>query len=127
MQVPQDEVSPEERERRQRLAERRLSLTDVLAKAAQHYRQQLRQSPEAIAYLKARGLSGAIAARFGLGYAPPGWRGWPACSPSYDDPLLEEAGLVRSSATRPTPTKIASATTGSAHRVMFPIRAVGAR
>ena len=34
MQVPQEQVSPEERERRQRLVERRLSLTDVLQRAA---------------------------------------------------------------------------------------------
>jgi DNA primase len=27
----------------------------------------------AIAYLKGRGLTGEIAARFGLGYAPAGW------------------------------------------------------
>ena len=43
----------------------RLSLTDVLQRAATFYRQQLRQSPQAIAYLKARGLTGEIAAHFG--------------------------------------------------------------
>ena len=53
-----------------------------------------RRSPRAIAYLKGRGLSGEIAARFGLGYAPDGWRGLASVFPSYDDPLLEESGLV---------------------------------
>jgi DNA primase len=126
LQVPQEQVSPEERQRRQRLAERRLSLTDVLQRAAAHYRAQLRTSPEAVAYLKGRGLSGEIAARFGLGYAPPGWRGLASVFPQYDDPVLEEAGLVR----------VASADDEGAseerrrydwfrHRVMFPIRAVG--
>lgn len=126
MQVPQEQVSPEERERRQRLAERRLTLTEALHKAARHYRRQLRESPAAIAYLKARGLSGEIAARFGLGYAPPGWRGLASVFARYDDPLLEEAGLVRSSAdeadTAPEDRKRYD---WFRHRIMFPIRAVG--
>ena len=126
MQVPQEQVSPEERERRQRLSERRLSLTDVLQRAAQHYRNQLKASPEAIAYLKGRGLSGEIAARFGLGYAPPGWRGLASVFPSYDDPLLEEAGLVRTSTDdAEAPAEARKRYDWFRHRVMFPIRAVG--
>ncbi|MEN9629855.1 MAG: primase DnaG, partial [Pseudomonadota bacterium] len=126
MQVPQEQVSPEERERRQRLSERRLSLTGVLQRAAQHYRTQLKSSPEAIQYLKRRGLSGEIAARFGLGYAPPGWRGLASVFPSYDDPLLEEAGLVRSSTDDPdAPAEERKRYDWFRHRVMFPIRAVG--
>ena len=126
MQVPQEQVSPEERERRQRLSERRLSLTDVLQRAAQHYRTQLKASREAVDYLKGRGLSGEIAARFGLGYAPPGWRGLASVFPSYDDPLLEEAGLVRASADDPdAPAEDRKRYDWFRHRVMFPIRAVG--
>jgi DNA primase len=48
----------------------------VLEAAAGYYRQQLRshaQAGRAVEYLKQRGLSGEIAARFGIGYAPPGW------------------------------------------------------
>ncbi len=55
---------------------RRQAILDVLGQAAQFYQQQLRQHPEkqqAIAYLKQRGLSGDIAADFGLGFAPSGW------------------------------------------------------
>ena len=126
MQVPQEQVSPEERERRQRLAERRLGLTDVLQRAARHYREQLRHSPEAIHYLKGRGLTGEIAARFGLGYAPPGWRGLASVFPAYDDPVLEEAGLVRSSADdNDAPAEERKRYDWFRHRVMFPIRAVG--
>ena len=95
MQVPQEDVSPEERVRRQKLSERRLSLTEVLQRAADFYRTQLRASPVAIDYLKRRGLTGEIAARFSLGYAPEGWRTLAGVFPSYDDPLLEESGLVR--------------------------------
>ncbi len=52
------------------------SLYDLLARVDQYYRQQLRQHPQsrrAVDYLKQRGLSGEIAAEFGLGFAPPGW------------------------------------------------------
>ncbi len=48
----------------------------VLVRAEQFYQQQLRQHSQAqraIDYLKQRGLSGQIAAEFGIGFAPPGW------------------------------------------------------
>ncbi|MDP1899645.1 MAG: DNA primase [Rubrivivax sp.] len=93
--VPEEQVSPEERERRDTLRERRQSLGEVLSRAAEFYRAQLRAHPRAIDYLKQRGLTGAVAARFGLGFAPPGWRTLAGVFPRYDDPLLEEAGLVR--------------------------------
>ncbi|MEK7758751.1 MAG: CHC2 zinc finger domain-containing protein, partial [Pseudomonadota bacterium] len=51
-------------------------LLDVLAQADRFYRRMLREHPqahEAIDYLKRRGLSGEIAADFGLGFAPDGW------------------------------------------------------
>ena len=95
MQVPEEQVSADERERRDTLRQRRQSLGDVMTRAADFYRAQLRASPRAIDYLKGRGLSGAAAARFTLGFAPPGWRTLAGVFPSYDDPLLEEAGLVR--------------------------------
>ena len=132
MQVPEEQVSPEERQRRDTLRQRRLSLGEVLAKAAAFYRGQLKASPRAIDYLKRRGLSGAVAARFGLGFAPPGWRTLAGVFPAYDDPLLEEAGLVRQ---RDSPDKPEAAVPASAEtdkgrydwfreRILFPIRAV---
>ncbi len=45
----------------------------LLEQVMNYYRQQLKQSPVAIKYLKNRGLSGEIAAEYGMGYAPPGW------------------------------------------------------
>ena len=95
MQVPEEQVSADERERRDTLRQRRLSLGAVLSRAADFYRSQLSASPRAIDYLKRRGLTGAVAARFTLGFAPPGWRTLAGVFPSYDEPLLEEAGLVR--------------------------------
>ena len=49
---------------------------DILAKANAYFQQQLRQHPraaQAVDYLRNRGLSGEIAAAFGMGFAPPGW------------------------------------------------------
>jgi len=66
----------------------------VLLMAAQYYRQQLKNSPRAIAYLKHRGLSGEIAKDFGIGYAPDGWQNLQAAFPDYNAKALVAAGLV---------------------------------
>ncbi|MFN3415628.1 MAG: DNA primase [Caldimonas sp.] len=92
--VPEDDSTPEERAQAQQQRDRQHTLTEVLERAAAHYRRQLKTSPRAIDYLKRRGLTGEIAARYGLGYAPEGWRTLASAFPRYDDPLLEESGLV---------------------------------
>ncbi|MEY3664682.1 MAG: primase [Pseudomonadota bacterium] len=69
-------------------------LFSLLAEAARFYRQRLRDSSRAIDYLKRRGLTGEIAARFGIGYAPDQWRGLEAAVPDYAAPALVQAGLV---------------------------------
>ncbi|MDB5731306.1 MAG: primase [Variovorax sp.] len=94
LQVPEDDAPPGERERIAAQREKQGTLSEVLERAAAAYRKHLRQSPAAIDYLKARGLSGEIAKRFGLGYAPPGWRTLAGVFPAYDDALLAESGLV---------------------------------
>jgi len=94
MQVPEEPQSPEERARAQAAKAKSDSLTDVLEKAGESYREHLKTSPRAITYLKGRGLSGQIAKRFGLGYAPEGWRSLASVFPEYDNPLLVESGLV---------------------------------
>ena len=71
-----------------------LALTDVMTKACDYYRQQLRGAESAVAYLKKRGLTGEIAARFGLGYAPDGWDNLRSIFPDYASSALVEAGLV---------------------------------
>ncbi len=122
MVVPQDERSPEQRERAKAEKARQQSLTDVLARAAEFYKAQLRKSPRAVTYLKGRGLTGQIAARFGLGYAPEGWRSLASGFPSYDDPQLVEAGLVISPDAEPG--EDAKRYDRFRDRVMFPIRNV---
>ncbi len=47
-------------------------LRQVTALAADWFRASLRRHPEAIDFLKQRGLTGETAARFALGFAPPG-------------------------------------------------------
>jgi DNA primase len=92
--VPESEASPEERARAAEQRQKQASLSEILERAGQHYRASLRASPHAIDYLKGRGLTGEIAARFGLGYAPAGWRTLASVFGQYDDPALVEAGLV---------------------------------
>jgi DNA primase len=94
MQVPEEQQSPEDRAKAAAQKAKQDSLSDVLEKAGQAYREQLRITPRAVEYLKGRGLSGQIAKRFGLGYAPEGWRSLASIFPKYDDPLLAESGLV---------------------------------
>ena len=94
LQVPDDDISPQEKERAAAARQKQATLTDVLEKAAEAYRRQLRESPRAIAYFKGRGVSGQVARDYGLGYAPEGWRNLASVFPQYDDTLLEESGLV---------------------------------
>ena len=86
------QVPHEERNRAERA--KKAPLTDLMARATRFYREQLKASPKAIDYLKGRGLTGDIAARFGLGYAPDAWQGLQKEFPEYDDPALAECGLV---------------------------------
>ena len=94
MQVPEDEADPLERQRAAQQRQRQATLNDVLEKAGEAYRKQLKTSPRAIDYLKGRGLSGDIAKAFGLGYAPEGWRSLASVFADYQDPLLVESGLL---------------------------------
>ena len=69
-------------------------LYEVMQAATRYYREQLKQSPRAIEYLKRRGLSGEVAAKFGIGYAPDGWQNLQGIFPNYQDANLLETGLV---------------------------------
>ncbi|MDR2093304.1 MAG: DNA primase [Azoarcus sp.] len=68
-------------------------LIDVLSTAAKFYRDTLGKSPEALAYLRRRGLSAEIAARFGIGFAPDG-SPLQRVFPDYQNKLLSTAGMV---------------------------------
>jgi DNA primase len=78
---------------------RHKKLHEILRQADLFYRTRLRRHPgagRAVDYLKKRGLSGEIAARFGIGFAPPGWDNLIKELATDDErlKLLTEAGLV---------------------------------
>ncbi|MBK7334289.1 MAG: hypothetical protein IPI87_19000 [Betaproteobacteria bacterium] len=89
LEVPRVE-RPGERDERRALDD----LTERLSTAATFYRAQLKESPRAIDYLKSRGLTGTVAARFAIGYAPDEWTSLERAFPDYQDAGLETAGLV---------------------------------
>jgi DNA primase len=71
-----------------------MALSDALTAACDFYRAQLKGADTAITYLKKRGLTGEIALRFGMGYAPGGWDNLRGVFPDYDALALVESGLV---------------------------------
>ena len=71
-----------------------LGLQESLEQAAQYYKAELKKSPRAIEYLKGRGLSGVIAAKFQIGYGPAGWQNLQNVFSNYENEALNVAGLV---------------------------------
>ena len=69
-------------------------LYDLMGQAARFYREQLKASPRAIQYLQKRGLTGEIAARYGLGYAPAAYEALAGAFADYQRAELGTIGLV---------------------------------
>ena len=86
-----DNIPPAQRAEHQA---RSLALSDAMTQACDFYRQQLRGAERPKNYLIGRGLTGEVAARYGMGYAPDGWDSLRAVFPNYALSALEEAGLV---------------------------------
>jgi DNA primase len=124
MLIPEDEASPQDRERAAQQRQKQATLNSVLDKAAHAYIQQLKITPRAVSYLKGRGLSGEIAKTFGLGYAPEGWRALAGVFPDYTDPLLVESGLVIEHADEVGADGETKRYDRFRDRIMFPIRNV---
>lgn len=70
------------------------TLTEIMATASRYYYEQLKRSTKAIEYLKGRGISGEVAQKFSIGYAPDGWQNLATAFASYNDKTLQAAGLV---------------------------------
>ena len=70
------------------------ALTARMMDALSYYRAELKKSRTAIDYLKGRGVSGEIAARYGLGFAPDGWQNLETVFTDYANPALKDTGLV---------------------------------
>ena len=124
--VPESTATAEDKARAEAERSQRATLSEVLAKAGDFYRTALKAQPRAVAYLKHRGLTRDVAARFGLGYAPEGWRTLAGVFPAYDDPLLTESGLVISSGgdDDAKPGEEQKRYDRFRDRIMFPIRSV---
>lgn len=69
-------------------------MQEALQQALDYYKAELKKSSRAIDYLKGRGLSGKIAARFQMGYAPAGWHNLQTVFQQYDSEILTTIGLV---------------------------------
>ena len=92
--VPREERTASDIARQQQT----MALSEVMSAAADWYRQQLKVAPRAVEYLKGRGLTGEIAKRYALGYAPDGWQGLEAVFGTYANDevakTLLEGGLL---------------------------------
>ncbi len=89
-------------------------LYDALEACTEFYKQQLRNAPKAIEYLKQRGISGETAQRFDLGFSPDAWHALTENTNASETSLLQSGMLIRNDS-------------GKTHdrfrnRIMYPIR-----
>ena len=118
--VPREERTANDVARQQQA----MALSEVMSSAAEWYRQQLKGNTRAVEYLKGRGLTGEIAKRYSLGYAPDGWQGLEAVFGPYtnDDvakTLIEGGLMIQGEQAEGAPLKRYDR---FRDRVMFPIR-----
>jgi len=119
--VPREERTVQDVARQQQA----MALSEVMSSAADWYRTQLKNAPRAIDYLKGRGLTGEIAKRYSLGYAPDGWQGLEAVFGPYSNDevaktLLDGGLLIQSEASESNQT--VRRYDRFRDRIMFPIR-----
>jgi DNA primase len=119
--VPREERTAMDAVRQQQA----MALSEVMSSAADWYRQQLKGAPRAVEYLKGRGLTGEIAKRYALGYAPDGWQGLEAVFGTYANDevaktLLEGGLLIQSE--QGDNAQTARRYDRFRDRIMFPIR-----
>jgi len=116
---------PETRARNAEASKEAPGLTARMMDALTYYRAELKKSKAAIDYLKGRGVSGEIAARYGLGFAPDGWQNLEAVFADYATGPLKDTGLVIDSEPRPEtpeePERKSRRYDRFRNRVMFPI------
>lgn len=121
--VPREEKSGQNQQRRQEHED----LLSALEQASLYYQQELRQHAgreRAVNYLKGRGLTGQIAKKFAIGFAPPGWENLLQHLEHYkiSRTVMEKAGLIipREAARRQNDND--SHYDRFRDRIMFPIR-----
>ena len=108
------EVPRDESDKPARRYDELFSLMDTVSR---HWQACLKDSPNAVEYLKNRGIDGATARRFGIGYAPDGWSN-----------ILDKFGKSPEAIERLLATGLIIAKDSGQHydrfrdRIMFPIR-----
>ena len=121
LEVPREERTANAIARQQQA----MALSEVMNAAADWYRTQLKGSTRAVEYLKGRGLTGEIAKRYALGYAPDGWQGLEAVFGSYSNDdvakTLIEGGLLIQGETSESGQPV-KRYDRFRDRIMFPIR-----
>jgi len=86
----------------------------LMESVSDYYQNALRDSDEAIAYLKARGLSGETAKRFCIGFAPDGWDALTNALPDAEQNLIKTGMMIAKDQQR--------SYQRFRNRIMFPIR-----
>jgi len=92
-------------------------LFSLMGAVGRHWQSRLKETPEAVEYLKNRGIDGSTAKRFGIGYAPDGWSN-----------VLDTFGQSEEAAERLLATGLVIRKDDGKHydrfrdRIMFPIR-----
>ncbi len=107
LEVPRDEKSAQAHSNNK-------PLYTLMESVNEFFQTSLRDSPEAIDYLKARGLSGEIAKRYGIGFAPDGWDALTKAIPNEEEALIKTGMLIRKDDQR--------SYQRFRQRIMFPIR-----
>ncbi len=108
MEVPRDQKAAQTRNDSK-------PLYTLMESIASYYASELRKSPDAIDYLKARGLSGETAKRFAIGFVPDGWDGLQKSFPNEEAAMVKTGMLiVGDNGKRPYQR--------FRNRIMFPIR-----
>jgi DNA primase len=113
-------------------ADYRSQLVDNNLLAAKFYKAQLKQNTannqtvnKAVEYLKRRGVSGEIAAKYGIGYAPNEWQGLASVALNYGDAAWVDGGLVIEKKSENAAETVSAPTRRYDRfrdRIMFPIR-----
>jgi DNA primase len=106
IEVPYEKGSPPSKPAQQTLE----PMLQAMEHCSSYYQEQLKQSREAIDYLKNRGISGQTAKTFGIGYAPPGWSNLDG-----DEKILVDTGMLVKKDDGKQYDRFR-------HRLMFPIR-----
>ena len=108
---------PHEESQGQRPARSYDALFDLVLKVGRFFEAELKSHPPAVAYLKQRGIDGATAKRFSIGYAPSGW-----------STVLDKFGTSKEAIDRLLATGLIIRKDNGKHydrfrdRIMFPIR-----